>query len=49
MDKNEVDSKVGDDFEYDGDSVREDSSDVICVDNGFGGRIIGCGWIICGF
>ena len=48
MDKNEADSKAGDDLEYDGDSVREDSSDVTCADNGPGGRIIGRGRIICG-
>ena len=47
-DKNEADSKAGDDLEYDGDSVREDSSDVTCADNGPGGRIIGRGRIICG-
>ena len=46
VDKNEADSKAGDDLEYDGDSVREDSSDVTCADNGPGGRIIGRGWII---
>ena len=48
VDKNEADSKAGDDLEYDGDSVREDSSDVTCADNGPGGRIIGRGRIICG-
>ena len=47
VDKNEADSKAGDDLEYDGDSVREDSSDVTCADNGPGGRIIGRGWILC--
>ena len=48
VDKNEADSKAGDDLEYDGDSVREDSSDVTCADNGPGGRIIGRGRIIWG-
>ena len=48
VDKNEADSKAGDDLEYDGDSVREDSCDVTCADNGPGGRIIGRGRIICG-